>query len=236
MKKIITLITNDLRQILRDPTLSFFMIMPFLLLIFIRLFVPYITELYPQVADYHTPIMMLGAMQTAIMFGFVQGFIILDEKDEQVLQAIRILPISPYYFWVYRLFFAYIFSVFGAVLLINFSTVAYPGFLASLLLSLQYGLNAPIITLILATYAQNKVEGMAYFKGIDLLLVLPILAFVLSGFWTYFLAIVPAFWTYSFYAEQMSGQSGWYYLSFGTLLYVAAIYFLLVQFQKRVWG
>lgn len=193
MIKIITLVNSDLRQIFRDKTLTVFLFTPILLILFVRLFVPYITTQYPIMGDYHPMIMMFAGIQTAIMFGFIISFIILDEKDENVLQVIRVLPISPFYFIVYRLLFATSFSTFGAFLMINLSGIAYPGLLNSFLLSIQYGLTAPFITLIIATFAKNKIEGMAFFKGVDLVLLLPILSFFISGSFKYVFSIIPAF-------------------------------------------
>ncbi|WP_276980074.1 hypothetical protein, partial [Flavobacterium filum] len=191
MKKIITLINSDLRQIFRDKTLTVFLFAPLILIVFVRLFVPYMTEHYPVIHEYHPMIMMFAGIQTAIMFGFIISFIILDEKDENVLQVIRVLPISPFYFILYRLLFATTFSTLGSFLMINLSGIAYPGLANSILLSIQYGLTAPFITLIIATFARNKVEGMAFFKGVDLILLLPMLSFFVAGNIRYIFSIIP---------------------------------------------
>ena len=162
MKKILSLIHSDIRQIFRDKTLTFFLVAPMLLIVFVRFFVPFIAKQYPMVQQYHPMLMMFASIQTAIMFGFIVSFIILDEKDENVLQVIRVLPISPFYFILYRLLFATTFSTLGAFLMINLSGIAYPGFTNSILLSIQYGLTAPFITLIISTFAKDKIEGMAF--------------------------------------------------------------------------
>jgi hypothetical protein len=236
MKKLVALIISDLKLIIRDNTLVFFMLVPVLLLLFVRYFVPYLTVQFPVLAEYHTLIMASGSLQTAVMFGFVTSFIILDEKDENVLQVIRVLPISSLYFITYRLAFAGIFSAFGAFLMINLGGIAFPGFINSIILSVQYGLAAPLITLIISTYANNKVEGMAYFKGVDLILMLPLLSFFIASNLKYLLAIVPVFWTYNFYMQSMNGESSWWILVCGIFVYAIILAVLFQQFKTRVFN
>lgn len=234
MKKTITLINSDLRQIFRDKTLTVFLFAPLILIVFVRLFVPFITTQYPVLAEYHSLIMMFAGIQTAIMFGFIISFIILDEKDENVLQVIRVLPISPFYFILYRLLFATTFSTFGAFLMINLSGIAYPGFLNSILLSVQYGLTAPFITLIIASFAKNKVEGMAFFKGVDLVLLLPILSFFMAGNLKYIFVFIPAFWTYNLFDASLKDGNTLLYFLIGLSIYGTVITILFYQFKKRI--
>ncbi len=234
MKKIFSLIHSDIRQIFRDKTLTVFLVAPIILIAFVRFFIPYVTQQYPILQEYHPMMMMFASIQTAIMFGFIVSFIILDEKDENVLQVIRVLPISPFYFILYRLLFATTFSTLGAFLMINLSGIAYPGFANSILLSIQYGLTAPFITLIISTFAKNKIEGMAFFKGVDLVLLLPLLSFFISGYTKYIFSIIPAFWTYNLYKASVSnGNSSFYFFS-GMSMYILVISVLFFQFKKRI--
>ena len=234
MKKISTLIQGDLRQIFRDKTLTFFVFAPLILIVFVRNFVPYITLQYPFLQAYHPLIMMFAGIQTAIMFGFITSFIILDEKDENVLQVIRVLPISPFYFILYRLTFATFFSGLGAFLMLYLGGMAYPGLFHSLLLSLQYGLIAPFITLLIATFAKNKVEGMAYFKGVDLLLLLPILSFFVPENFNYLFSVIPSFWTYQLYQASITKEHVILFFGLGLLVYLLLISILFRQFKKRI--
>ena len=236
MKKVTTLVLGDLKLVFRDRMLSLFLFTPLVLILFVRLFVPYITAVYPVFEAYHPYVMMFASLQTAILFGFITSFMILEEKDEHVLEVIRVLPISSSFFILYRLLFAAFFSAMSAFLMITLGGTAYPGLFNAILLSLQYGLVAPFITLIVGTFAQNKIEGMAYFKGINLLLILPVLSFFLTGFIKYLFAIIPVFWTYFLYDAALSnGKVGWVFAA-GTGVYLIVLAFLFLQFRKRVFG
>lgn len=236
MKNILRLAVNDFKHVFRDRMLLIFLFAPVFLICFVRFFVPYITNIYPIVGEYHSLIMMFGGIQTSIMFGFITAFIILEEKDENVLQVIRVLPISSEYFIIYRLLFATFFSSIAAFLMIQFGNLAYPGLLNSILLSLHYGLAAPFITLVIATYAKNKVEGLAFFKGLDLIILVPILGFFLSGSWKYVFSIIPMFWTYELYGSALKAQNVLLIFFAGLTCYVAFFIFLTNQFRKRVFN
>ncbi|MBA3682061.1 MAG: hypothetical protein H0W73_13010 [Bacteroidetes bacterium] len=236
MKKIVLLTVNDFKHVFRDRMLCVFLLAPLLLTCFVRFFVPYISEVYPIIIDYHIYIMMFGGIQTSIMFGFITAFIILEEKDENVLQAIRVLPITPEYFIVYRLLFATVFSSLSAFLMLVFSGLVWPGLWNSFLLAIQYGLAAPFITLIIATYAKNKVEGLAFFKGIDLLILMPILSFFLPGLWKYLFSPIPMFWTYELYSNAIKGSGTIFAFFCGTVVYLLIFAFLISQFKKRVFN
>lgn len=234
MKRIVQLTVADLKKIFRDKTLLLFLLTPILLILFVRYFVPFITTRYPEAAEYHVMIMMFASAQTAIMFGFISSFIILDEKDENVLQVIRILPITPSYFIFFRLIFAALFSFAGAFSMIAFSGIAFPGWSFAFLLSIQYALTAPLITLVVSTYAKNKIEGMAFFKGVDLILLVPVLSFFIDSWARYLFGIVPVFWTFHSYDQAISGNNFWLFFLIGSVVYILVIALLVSQFRKKV--
>jgi fluoroquinolone transport system permease protein len=236
MKKIITLAANDFKHVFRDRMLFLFLFTPVLLILFVRFFVPYLCSLYPFVEEYKPYIMMFACIQTSIMFGFITAFIMLEEKDENVLQAIRVLPISPEYFITYRLLFATCFSTFASFMMICFGGMAWPGFLNSVLLAVHYGLAAPFITLVVATYAKNKVEGLAFFKGLDLFIIMPILSFFFPGAWKYALSFIPMFWTYELYDGALRGSNPLPIFAVGMLVYGFVLLILAKEFKRRVFN
>jgi len=234
MGRLSYLVRIDLKQIWLDHTMRSFILIPFFLILFIKFFVPYLTLIYPFVADYHYLIMMGAAIQTAVMFGFIAAFILLEEKDEQVLQVIRVLPISPFYFILYRMTFTFSVSLIGAFATIYFGGIAYPGFLLTFLLSIQYGLAGPLIALGIVTFAQNKIEGMAYFKSINLFLLLPLASFFIDGNIRYLFALTPPYWTYTLFAKSFLDQPVLLYFAIGLGVFGIYLSFLYIQFRKRV--
>lgn len=236
MKKLAKLIESDLKLIYRDKTLLSFLILPIILIFVFKFLTPLLIEKIPMLEEYRTLIAMFASIQTAIMFGFVTSFLILDEKDENVMQVIRVLPISSSYFILYRLLFATVFSSTAAFFMISFTGIANPGTFSAVLLSILYGLTAPTISLIIATYAKNKVEGMAYFKGVDLLLMLPLASFFVGSSISLVFSILPTYWTFKFYDHSFNGEPSLNYFIIGALFFISLISILIIQFKKRVFG
>ncbi|HSJ68377.1 MAG TPA: hypothetical protein VK921_11900 [Anditalea sp.] len=234
MGKLRTLVRMDIKQIWLDATMRSFIMIPFILIIFVRFFVPYLTDIYPFVAEYHHLIMMGAAIQTAVMFGFITSFIILEEKDENVLQVIRILPISSFYFILYRMTFTFFISMLGALATISLGGLSYPGINSAILLSIQYGLAAPLIALTIITFAQNKIEGMAYFKAINLILLLPLASFFIKGDFRYIFSLIPSYWTYTLFVQSYQELTVLLYFAIGLAVYGSYLTLLYFQFRKRV--
>lgn len=232
--KIINLILNDFKQIFRDKMMLIFLLAPFILLAFVRFFIPYLSEKYPFVVEYHNYIMMFAAMQTAIMFGCITSFMILEEKDENVFQVIRILPINTAFFIMYRIFFGFIFSLLSAFLLLRYGGIATPNMVNSFALALLYGLISPLITLVIGTFAKNKIEGLAFFKGLDLLLIIPILGFFVPISFKYLFGIVPIFWTFQVYDAALKAQEIGILFIIAFIIHIICIIGLSYLFQKKV--
>ena len=92
-----------------------FFLAPVLQFLLARLLVPWLVEAFPVLAEYRLIILMLMALQVVTGIGFVAASIMLDEKDEGVLTAIRTLPLGAHTFLVSRLLgavlIAFIFSL-----------------------------------------------------------------------------------------------------------------------------
>ena len=86
----------------------------------------------------------------------------------------------------------------------------------------------------MGTFAQNKLEGMAFFKGINLLLILPVLSFFLTGFMKYLFIPIPVFWTYLLYKSALLNEMVGLIFAAGLMVYLTVLLFLFLQFKKRV--
>lgn len=228
MNHFLTLSKNDFRITFRDPAFKGLLIFPFVAFGLIRLLLPWVVVQFPVVAQYGHVVLMWACMQTATMFGFIYGFLFLEEKDEQVDGVIRILPISTLRLLVSRLAMGYSISVFANFLILQFGGVAELSPVFSLLLALQYSLIAPLLALWLAAMASNKIEGMAQMKLGNLGLNVPILLYFLPYEALHASAFIPTYWSFRSLEMAIEGSDlFWVFLLGGGVVYSVFMWWLL---------
>ena len=236
MKKILALSLNDFRNIMRDRTLNFlFLAIPVINLLLATYLLPWLAANFEEVVPYTSIMLLFLVIQSANIYGFITGFILLEEKDEAVLPVLKVMPLAAHSFIAYRMIFPFLFA-FSFVL----ATIKVPGIVeiswgAAILLALILASFAPMIVLILSSYARNKVEGLALYKGLNLVIQLPIAAFFIDSNWRFALSLLPPFWSYqSFVQTAESAQLSWNWFLPALAFNLLMLGFFLWQFRKRV--
>ena len=200
-RRFLSLVKNDVRHVFRDPVLTIIFIVPFLNLLFLRLGVPWLEGLLPGMEAYRPLILAAFCFMDAAFAAFLISFILLEEKDEQVHIALRVMPVAPGFFLLGRTTFLISMAFVFALLKILASGLVEMPLWIALLLSILVAASAPLLTLSVALFAKNKIEGMTWFKGLNAVLLLPILAFFISSPWKYLLGILPMSWIYQRFAS-----------------------------------
>ena len=103
-----------------------------------------------------------------------------------------------------------------------------------MLLAVQYALLAPLLALLVATFAQNKVEGLAQFKLYNFMLNLPVLIYFLPYEILHGLAVIPTYWTFRSVEALHADGNFWLFYGIGTLVYGGVLAGLVRLFEKRV--
>ena len=93
MQKLLRLVRLDLSMILREEMLWFMLfVVPALQFSAALLLLPWLEEQFPVMAEYHLLVVMLMTLQVVTSIGFVLASMLLDERDEEVLTALRAMP------------------------------------------------------------------------------------------------------------------------------------------------
>ena len=111
------------------------------------------------------------------MVGMVIGFLFLDERDARTLTALRTTPMSMHLYLGYRIALPLLLGT--ASTLIGYPlTGLTPLPLSALLpIAIVAGVSAPILALVLAIAAPNKVAGFAVVKVMNAVNLLPVVAY-----------------------------------------------------------
>ena len=239
LQRIIALAGSDMRNTVRDTTLLPLLLSPLLLIVVIRFGVPFAAELLAEgigfeLRSYYGLISYFMSAITPFLFGMMFGFLMLEERDEGVITVISITPVSKGGYLSYKLLLPSLLS-FAAFLIvglaIDLGTPRWPRFLASGFLS---SLLAPLFALALASYAENRVEGLALAKGLGLLLLGPFAVYFAPEPWRYAAALIPTSWpAYLSFAETPASYLVAVGLG-GLAVHIVLLYLLVGQFRRRV--
>jgi len=235
MKFFLSLSMNDLRSTFRDPVFKGLLFFPFISYAIIAWVLPAVIGRWPVVGDYADIILMWACLQSSTMFGFIYGFLFLEEKEENINQALRVVPVSVLYFVFSRLFIGIVVSFLVSMILFRFGKVVNLPLAIEILLSLAYSLSAPLITLLLAAFARNRIEGMVQMKIVNILLILPGLIYFLPYKVLHFTALIPTYWVFRATEQAIDGSPLFYlFFSCGLILHLLIIYFLNRKLETEV--
>jgi fluoroquinolone transport system permease protein len=190
---------TDLQLIRRDGILLVGIVAPIILALFIRFLLPVLEQLLEEnysfsIENYEVSILAMAFLTVPSMLGMMAGFLLLDDRDEGMLAYYTVTPMRKSGYMRYRmastlvLTFLLFFVVHLLADLVELSVIA------GVLLALLFALEAPIFALILANFANNKVEGLALNKVLSVSMILPFMLLFIPGNFRLLLAIFPPFW------------------------------------------
>ena len=166
--------------------------------------------------------------------GMVVGFLLLDERDEGVLRALLVSPVSLRRFLAYRL-------VLPIVLGLVLTWIAYPVaglvplpaghvFVSALLAAMA----GPIMALVLLRFAENKVAGFVVVKVANVVNLLPVAAFFLPGPVQWVAAALPTYWPLAAFWRFADGTEGAFILLAGFAVNAGWLALLATGLERRV--
>ena len=180
-----------------------------------RWIIPFATnQLWARLAfdltPYHGLIMSHIVVQLSALVGAMAGgFLILESKENRVLAALRVTPVS---------LGSYV-TILGVVLVAATVLIAVveglivgigtPPLVPLVLTALAGAPASLIFALLVGSFATTKTEAFAYLKFIGLAPLLPTASFFLAEPWQYAMAVYPPYWASKAYWVALERGSGW---------------------------
>ena len=239
---ILKLAVNDFKNIIRDRFFLFaFFAYPVMLITFSRIMVhliaPRIESIFPLAANFSL-LFMFFIIIIPFIYAFIAAFLILDERDEHLLTVLRVMPISRNNYLIYRMFFMSLLSFIVLMIfpplsgLIDGTEFSYVAYLPTAIL---FSLFTPLTSLLVASFATNKVQAFAIFKIGGTVFILPIFAFFLSlGNLKYIFSPIPNFWSLLALDKVIkNGTIDVVPLAIGFVFHIVLIAILFYVFNKK---
>lgn len=238
--KIQAFLRNDARQIRTDPMLLASLFGPLALIMIVRFVFPWLSDwLQGQygfiLMNYDDFAVVFLILTICLLPGTLAGLLILDERDENMIAYYAITPFTRKGYFLYRLFLPSVLTVSLGLLFILLSGIAMIR-LESIYTIILLTLEAPCLALFLATFAANKVEGLALSKISGLLFAGPIIAAFTPMPWQYLAVWIPSYWPAKVYllgvADEPLAALGAF--SIGLIYHILLLKVMFHHFLKRI--
>ncbi len=231
---------NDLRAVGRDPLLTTLLLVPWLMVFGVRLVVPAVTAWlasdvgvdlvtwYPLLAS------LFFVLQLPMVFGALAGLLVLDERDDGTLTALRVTPVTLASLLAYRSAAVAGLSAVFVTVCLPLSGLASPPLPALVPVALLAALGAPLTGLLLVAFAANKVEGLALVKGLGILMLGPAAAFFMESPWQLLAGLLPTYWPVKAFWQASAGAATWPFLLAGLACHALLIAWLARRATARL--
>jgi len=238
-KMYLTFIISEFKKWLREPLTRIIIFYPLLFGAIGRYLLPYVEEntafLIAPYADIITASLVL---MMPMIFGALIAFSILDDRDDDVLDAVAVTPLGLTKFFSFRLIMIYFCSFLACLFVILFADIVQLKLTAIVHLSALASLSAPMTGLFINAFAKNKIEGFAVMKGFGALIFFPIIALFFTDFKELFFALAPGFFPAKMLSTLIRSEKTMF-LSYSTYVLAGWSYGFILNilsykiFQKR---
>jgi fluoroquinolone transport system permease protein len=184
---------------------------------------------YPLLIGY------LIVFQGMLLAGAVYGFLILDEKQDQTLLAIRVTPIKMSNFVGFRLAVPALLSFVAFFAMMATTGMHIPPFPHAIAIAFAACLTSPITALFYALFAQNKLQGfgMAKFTAVAGWTIL--IGWFLPAPYDWLMGIFPPYFVTKAYWMLLENDPNWIMsLAAGIITQLALIWLMVKRFNTQL--
>jgi len=236
---VIKLAPIDWKNVRRDSLLMWVPLLPLYLALVIRWGVPALSGFLSRTVAFDLEpwyFLITGGfvISVASTIGTVVGFLLLDERDDGVLDALLVTPISAPAYVAYRVSMPLVAGVLATVVCYPICGIAPLPWVDLVAAATLGGFTAPFTALYLASFADNKVTGFAMAKLIGNVQILPAIGYFLPMPWQLLVGLFPWYWPMKIVWLAADGQPWAPYFVAGLGVNLVAVGLLLRRFDRFV--
>ncbi|WP_030417535.1 hypothetical protein VM636_27800 [Streptomyces sp. SCSIO 75703] len=197
---------NDLRSVVRDRTVGGLLVVPLVFLVLLRAGVPLLERRWPAVGGHHAELLGLFCVIVGMFPAFMTALLMVDERDQGLVSAFRVLPLSPARFLGARLAMAGLLGLLYPLLLLSASGLGGYGAGRALVLAALCAAGGAAALLVAVSLAKNKIECLTAFKALFVLAAIGVTGALgdFSGV-NALPGVLPAYWVFGAFAAGGTG-------------------------------
>ena len=222
----------------RDSTLILALFGPLAIMVLL-FFLPPIESLIQNKLSFDTSpyrLFIVGFLSLipGMLFAMIYGFIMLDERDEDVINFISITPLRKEGYLSYKLITPMLLSAGVFLIILYTNSLIQLKLEVALGIAVMVAMEAAIGTLFLVAFSENKVEGLAFSKLVGIMYLAIPLVFFWDSPWHWLASILPPFWiAKAFVHSDINASLIWVDLIVGIAMHLVTLLFFLRAFLKR---
>lgn len=241
MRAWVTFGCNDLRGTYRDPLLVMLVVAPVIWTVGTVVLVPALTDTLARRYDfdlvpyYPLVITALLLLTSIIIAGGLAAFLVLDEIDAGTLTALRVTPVSPTTFLMYRATTVVAVTTVYVIATMSLSRLLKPGLVPVLIpIGIVAGFSAVVTLLLIVSVAGNKIQGIAMVRLLGMVIAgLPCLPWFVDSAWNLAFGVLPPYWAAKAFWVASADGTWWPYVLGGLVYNVAIAVPLLRRFLAK---
>ncbi len=223
----LSFLVSEFKKIKRDPMMLFMLFSPLFYIMIGRFIIPHLAQANDfdvmMIADY---ILVGLTLMSPLLYGALLGFSILDDRDDNILNSIRVSPLSINMFLSFRILMTLFLSFLSVMAVIYFSDIVIIPFKDIILIAFLASISTPLSAFFINVVANNKIEGFAVMKGFSTVLLIPIIALYFTDYKELFFAIFPGYWPAKIISIVIRGED-FSFLSYN-IYYIIGIMYIIV--------
>lgn len=166
---------TDIKKLSREPIMILLflvlLVIPIAFRLLLQFLVPFICRFVDfDISLYYTYVLSLALLVNGLLLSIVMAFTMIDDRDNKIVELISVTPLGKTGYILMRLslvfIFVFIYSLYSYALLGLYIIPVYTLLYLALLLCIY----ATIQGLLLFSLATDKVNGLTYAKGINIML------------------------------------------------------------------
>lgn len=233
MQKIIKLALTDFKLIFRDPSLRAFLIFPIVLLAVFGWLLPMLVEKYEVITPYIPVLLSMGVLTSTQMFNFISSMVLIDEKETEVAKIYGVVPLTKWQYLLSRFLLPYGITALVTAILLYVQPFYNVGFTNTLLISLLTSMMVPLYVMTMNIMVQNRMQGMVYLKALNLIILIPVVAFFVPTEFKHLFGIFPSHWIFQSIAHIAQEISIGWIVSIGLVYFIILLWYVSKSFIRK---
>lgn len=189
---------SDLKMIIRDPIMALLFFVPLMIGIIFKLLIHFLLSLileYMSLSLHLEPYLLsMTLLMTPYMLGVVMGFMMLDDKDDNIIDLVMVTPYGRRAYLFNRILFISLFTFVYTIINYFILGLVHINILGLLYISFLLSVFAASIGLLFYKIAGDKIIGLTYAKMLNIIIVFVFSDFIKADWFIYVAVMFPTFW------------------------------------------